>query len=245
MGNNDEIILPDIEFLSQTFDYFNRLIFKNPLPVPIFRIRNVKSFAGQFRCTTKYNRITKRYETSDYIITLSNHRKRARREFEDIIIHEMIHFLIAFNGEKDTSPHGYMFMTLMNNINKRFNRNVTVSIRHNKSEINAKEEDDLKSVRTVNHRVEKSYICLAKMTDGHELLARFSTTVIHQIERGLKEWDKVISWEWFYSKDSCFNDLPRCRTLKLYTPTDKQLAVLKSGKCLSFHVTPSGRFVQN
>ena len=49
------------------------------------------------------------------------------RLLEDTIIHEMIHYHILSNQLQDTSAHGKLFRKMMDDINARFGRNVTIS----------------------------------------------------------------------------------------------------------------------
>ena len=47
---------------------------------------------------------------------------------DDIIIHEMIHLFIGYNGLCDSSPHGRLFKALMESINERYGRHITISV---------------------------------------------------------------------------------------------------------------------
>ncbi len=53
---------------------------------------------------------------------------------EDVVIHEMIHYYIGVNGLKDTSAHGQVFRCMMNDINERYNRNITISHKSTKEQ---------------------------------------------------------------------------------------------------------------
>lgn len=47
--------------------------------------------------------------------------------WEDTIIHEMIHYYLAYTGQNDKTAHGRNFRAIMNDINSRFGRNITIS----------------------------------------------------------------------------------------------------------------------
>lgn len=48
-------------------------------------------------------------------------------EWEDILIHEMIHYFIAYQGLNDNAPHGKLFREKMNEINTKYHRNISIS----------------------------------------------------------------------------------------------------------------------
>ena len=79
---------------------------------------------------------------------------RRRKIGEDVVIHEMIHLYIAFNGIKDSSSHGSVFRKMMNDINLKHGRNITVSTR------TTKEQQDS------DKRVRGHFLCIVKFSDG-------------------------------------------------------------------------------
>lgn len=247
-----DLIKPDLKFLINSFHHFNKLIFSNELPTPDFRMSSARTFGGQFKWTNKYNPATKKINPTAFRIVLSNFQSRPRQVVEDIIIHEMIHFFITYKGLRDSSPHGRIFRHYMNHINSKLGRHITISMRGRQSAEKPSDALCIENNRNIpaEHsaptvgKPEKSYICLAEMTDGKTLIARFAVTMILQIDREIRTWDKVCSHSWYYSTDSCFSILPRCRSLKLYTPDSMQLKVLAEKRTIRFQVTPEGRLRQ-
>ena len=65
----------------------------------------------------------------DYCISVSNYYQLTLEEIDDVLIHEMIHYTIAYTGLKDTSPHGIVFRGMMDKINRTFDRHITISMR--------------------------------------------------------------------------------------------------------------------
>ena len=47
------------------------------------------------------------------------------KDFIDIMVHEMIHYYIAWNGIKDDGVHGKKFMEIANSLNEKYGLNVT------------------------------------------------------------------------------------------------------------------------
>ena len=113
-----------LEFLRESFNRFNSEIFGNNLPVPIFKISNARTFLGKFQ--HKKQPYSKGI-LNEFIIILSNAFDVPQEVLEDTIIHEMVHYEIAFLSIKDTSAHGNAFLSRMNEINVKYGRNLAVS----------------------------------------------------------------------------------------------------------------------
>ena len=130
-------MIPTIPFIEQKFGEFNELIFGGKLPMLPVVLSSAKTFLGA--CAYKKKKTlfggTKYY---DFKLRINKRIDLPEQEIEDIIIHEMIHYHIAYNGIKDTSTHGRVFKTLMNDINKRFGRHISVS-----RKMNAEEKEQL------------------------------------------------------------------------------------------------------
>ena len=44
-----------------------------------------------------------------------------------MLLHEMIHYYIAYNNIQDTAPHGDVFKAMMNRLNREYGWNMKVS----------------------------------------------------------------------------------------------------------------------
>ena len=58
-----------------------------------------------------------------------------QEEWEDVVIHEMIHLHIAHHDIKDSSSHGPKFRAMMADINRRHGRRICVTARSTKEEL--------------------------------------------------------------------------------------------------------------
>ena len=113
-----------LELLRESFNRFNSEIFGNNLPVPILKISNARTFLGKFQ--HKKQPYSKGI-LNEFIVILSNAFDVPQEVLEDTIIHEMVHYEIAFLSIKDTSAHGNAFLSRMNEINVKYSRNLAVS----------------------------------------------------------------------------------------------------------------------
>ncbi len=218
-----------IEFLENRFDIYNRDIFRNELPRPLMHISSARTFMGQFKVERHHRVLGKAKEI--YHLTLSDRYDLEQTTLEDVVIHEMIHYLIHYKRIKDTSSHGRHFRDLMNEINRRFGRHITVSHRCTKKEL---ESDEAKA---------HSIVCLCTMTDGRQLVCRVSQSKVFEIHRAFQEWDKVAKEEWYWVYGSYFNRYRRVLTPRLFSVDNEGLSVIAGGRRLEFVVVSGGRTI--
>lgn len=218
-----------LEFLENRFARFNYDIFNNQLPRPLMHISSARSFMGQFK--VEKNAASPRNGKESYHLTLSNRYDLEEPILEDIVIHEMIHFLIHYRKIKDSTSHGPQFIKLMNEINRKFKRHITVSHHCSKKEL---ESDSNKT---------HSIVCLCTMTDGRRLVCRVSQSKVFEIHRAFQEWDKVTEEQWFWVYGSYFNRYRRVLTPRLFSVDNEGLEIIESGIKLEFAVVSGGRTI--
>ncbi|MGM9713932.1 MAG: SprT-like domain-containing protein [Prevotella sp.] len=113
-------------FLKQKFDEFNRQMFGGLLPPLPIETTSVKSYLGV--CVYKKRRtLSGKTERYGFRIRINTREGISGREMEDTLIHEMIHYHIAVNGIADSSPHGEVFRKMMDDINRKYDRHLTIS----------------------------------------------------------------------------------------------------------------------
>lgn len=134
--------------------------------------------------------------------------------WEDVVIHEMIHLKIAFEGIKDRSSHGPVFRRLMSEINKKHNRNIRVS---------ARSADSEKTGHNVETRIKAHYICLARFTDGRLSMAPVARNRIFSMWNMKDYFPQITALKWIGSTDVWFNSYPHIRQPKLYIIKEENL----------------------
>ena len=115
---------PTIPYIKERFAHFNSLIFAGRLPEVPVALCAVTSFVGQYR-----------HSAGNHLLRFSTAFDLPERELEDTIIHEMIHYFIAYNGLTDRSAHGPLFKALMQSINENHGRAITISRRMSRGEM--------------------------------------------------------------------------------------------------------------
>ena len=122
---------PDVPYIEAKFQEFNSLMFDNALPPVPVALSKASSYVGL--CTFKTRRhLFGKVEHYDFRLRFSTRLDLPEAEVEDTIIHEMIHYYIRLNRIKDTSAHGKVFRQMMNELNSRFGRHITISHRTTK-----------------------------------------------------------------------------------------------------------------
>lgn len=102
-----------IAYIEQKFDLYNDLYFNGELITPNFEIINDKKQLGCLQSKYLYHN-----ERMDYTLKVSRYYDRTEKQYDNTIIHEMIHLYIAQNHIIDNGAHGRRFITECARINK-------------------------------------------------------------------------------------------------------------------------------
>lgn len=194
-----------IDFLRETFKKYNTLIFNNRLPVPYLRISKSTRSLGSFRSIRGKGDL-RLPQNCD--IALSRNWDLEFSVLEDVVIHEMIHYYIWYNNLRDTSSHGRIFKTMMNEINNNYNRNVQLRT-------NSQSSPD--TIRRLNRYV--YYIALARLKNGDCYFMVSAKSRIKSAHRMLKRMADVENIEWMTTNNSWFSNFRCVKVFRLYALT--------------------------
>lgn len=195
-----------VNYIKQRFDAFNIRMFGGSLPMPTVELSNSKSMLGQ--CVTKRRAFRKGRGACSCTLRISTRAEFSPDELDDVIIHEMIHYYIAFHGIKDTAPHGKVFREWMERVNKHYGRHVTVSHRMTDAE---KEE-------MVDTRPRWHVVAVIRFLDGRtgiKVLPRTVRAVLNYYN-GAKTNNMVESIRFFFCRDPYFNRYPTSSVLRAH-----------------------------
>ena len=192
-------MVPNIDYIQQKFMEFNRQMFDGKLPMPPIVLSKARTFVGQ--CAAKRQRTLFRgTRLTDFRLKFSICFDMPEQEWEDTIIHEMIHYYIGVNGLKDTSAHGQLFRQMMIGINQRFGRNIRIS-----HKTTTEQKESLYNTKKVWH-----VIALIQFADGRkgikvlprirQRIERYRTTMLRD--------PRITSITLFMSNDPYFNRFP-------------------------------------
>ncbi len=189
--------------MSVWFDRFNRDYFQKALPVPAFVLSKGRTQLGKFSC--KYAVMHKR--PKECKIALSTYYEMSERQAANVLLHEMIHYYIAYTGVKDTAPHGEVFCSIANVLNKKYGWKISVST----STAGWKVAEGSK-VR--QKRVGVYLILAAETSDGIYFLSVVTPSYARELDDSLKKSREIRHYAWYISQDSYFSDFPKVRSLR-------------------------------
>ena len=196
-----------IEWMEEWFKRFDQEYFGGKLPVPELGLTRAKTRLGQmaFKRATRWGR-TKLY---DFKISMSTYYDMTDMQAKSVLLHEMIHYIIAYTGLKDTSSHGIVFRGMMDNLNRKYGWEIRVmtSTKGWKVSEQVQAKKEAKGPRT--------YLMLAiEMRDGKHYLSRVNPGFAQRIESQLKSLREVSAHHWFTTEESYFEDYPQVRSLR-------------------------------
>ena len=189
-----------IDYLRQAFEHYNNLIFDGKLPVPKLKWSRAKTRLGQMVCKRKMS--WGRTKFYDFSISVSNYYKLTTEQIDDVLIHEMIHYYIAYTGQKDTSAHGVIFRQMMDDINQRFGRHITISTQ-------------TKDIPTRIAQKPRKFLVLALETiDRQYFLSSVMPSAARKVAHLVSRSKDIMTYNWYYTYDEYFRDMPRVRSLR-------------------------------
>ena len=196
-----------IPYIEQKFDEFNRQMFGGKLPRIPIQLSNAKTFLGQCVCK-KRRTLSGHTERYDFRLRINTRIDLPERELEDTIIHEMIHYYIGYNQLDDTSAHGQLFLRIMNDINRRFGRSLTVS---HKSTLEQHEQ-------LQDRRVRYHVVAVVRFHDGRtgiKVLPRVLRSILHYYNNVVANRE-IAAVQLYMSNDVFFNRYPNSSALRVH-----------------------------
>lgn len=200
-------MIPTIPYIQQKFGEFNRLIFNGKLPELPIELSRAKSFLGVVVYKKKRGLFGK-VKNYDFRLRISTRLDLPEQEVEDTIIHEMIHYYIAYNNIRDTSTHGTIFRQMMNDINNHFGRHLTISHRSTKEQ-----KEQLVDKKSRPHVIAVVYF--HNGTAGIKVLPRIRERILYY-RRSVMRSTEIQKVDLYFSTNPFFNRFPTSAALKVH-----------------------------
>lgn len=194
-------MFPSLPFLMRSFSEWNAKAFSPQLPAVKLRVTNARSYEGLFRVKVIHRRGIPHYFPD---ITISAFYDKSSQEIVDILLHEMIHFYIWHNKIKDSSKHGTVFRRMMQEINHKHNRHLSISHRRT---IESSEKAIVNTVLPL--------IVAQPHNNSPRLICVPSQSRLEHIYHYLRKLN-TMTLSVFVSTDKRLTMYPRIRTPKLY-----------------------------
>ena len=187
--------------MEQWFTTFNEQYFDGGLPLPRLALSRSKTRLGSMSCK-RVTRLLSGTKFSDFTIRLSNYYDLSERDFQNVLLHEMIHYHIAYTGVKDTSPHGVVFRRMAEVFNRKYGWNIKVT-------------GSTRGIKPAKPQPDREFLVLALLLDsGEHLFSVVNPRYAHEIDRNISCVSRVKSFSWCTTRDRYFMEFPRVRSLR-------------------------------
>lgn len=180
-------------YIENSFIKYNEKYFNGELVMPTFEITNSKRILGQME--TKYDIFYKKR----FIIRVSKYYDRTEKQYDETIIHEMIHQYISQKNIKDNGSHGRYFKFMCSVINKDgWNLQRTTNVNDWKlTEESKQKEERIKRNKVYNIGV------FCRPNRDKQFIFRYADCCESRIKRIL-EYNKL-EYKLYKTKDSIFD----------------------------------------
>lgn len=112
--------------IADSFDKCNRAYFESQLPIPQFGLLHSYRTCGYFHCS--YQQVMFHRELYDYKISITDYYDFTEKQFVDIMVHEMIHYYLAYFGIDKRIKHGRKFKEMAEQLNRMYGLNITKTL---------------------------------------------------------------------------------------------------------------------
>lgn len=194
-----------IDYIKHKFEEFNHRFFGGRLPELSFELSDASGFLGLFTCDFR-NMPDGTKETTSYKLRINTRIDMQQDALDDVIIHEMIHYFIAYHNLIDTAPHGNIFRCLIESININHGRHIEVSHRNSTPE----EQEQAVSKKPTWHVIAE--VEFSNGTYGVKVLPRVVPKVLKFVETVKKALD-VKDVKLFIHNNPFFNRFPTSTAL--------------------------------
>lgn len=119
-------MVANIQNLQLAFNQCNMKYFEGKLPIPMFDLLHSFRTCGYFNCDYEQGWFSR--TLYNFRISMTDYYDFTPKQFEDILVHEMIHYYLAYFGiDKDLS-HGREFKKMAKRLNQTYGLNVTKTL---------------------------------------------------------------------------------------------------------------------
>lgn len=210
-------------YIQQKFDEFNVLCFNGKLPpIPIV-VSKARTYLGVCAYRTKRDFLGRK-RNYDFRLRISAYFDLPEAVLEDTLIHEMIHYYIAYHHLKDTSTHGNLFRQMMADLNTRYDRHITVSHHLTSEQIREAAEKRRKPHAVAVVGFDDGRVAFKVLPMQHERIATYCSRV--------RRAPRVTSVDVFFTDNHFFNRYPISSALKVYYIEESELKEVLKDACV-------------
>lgn len=187
---------PTLDYIKEKFDFYNKLCFDGTLPMPPISLNLRYGQMGVTSFRLEKNRDGKWHHT-DLSIEISIRLDLPEEEYIDTLVHEMIHYYLAYNDIFDDSPHGTEFCRKMQSITEKHDIKITIAF-------------DPSDEYLVNKISRIRYVCVLEFNDQRMGLAVVAKNKLFELWQLMPKVNGVRNVRWFVSNRAIFEQFPVC-----------------------------------
>lgn len=203
-----------IAYVQAQFDRFNGLLFGGHLPpIPVV-LGDAAKYLGKCEFTVRRLPDGRRLR-SDFRMRINTRIDLPETTIQDVIIHEMIHYFIAYHQLEDSSQHGNIFRAIMLSINTAHGRNVSIA-----TKLDEGQKAEAYGVRKYH------IVAVIRAKDGRvgiKVLPRVVESIL-KYYRAVERSGIATKIELYLTDHPFFNRYPTSSALKMYPVAEEELA---------------------
>jgi len=115
------------EIITDKFREYNQLYFGGELPLPKILLRKSFYICGYFSCKKPKGR----QRLKGQCLEVSSYYDWDEEALRDIMVHEMIHYYLAYKHIDNLLTHGEAFQSMSENLNERFGLHISKRVNGN------------------------------------------------------------------------------------------------------------------
>lgn len=119
-------MVANIQNLQLAFNQCNMKYFEEKLPIPMFDLLHSYRTCGYFNCDYEQGWFSR--TLYNFRISMTDYYDFTPRQFEDILVHEMIHYYLAYFGIDKSLSHGREFKKMAKRLNQTYGLNITKTL---------------------------------------------------------------------------------------------------------------------
>lgn len=108
------------------FNECNEKYFEGKLPIPQFDLLHSFRTCGYFNCDYEQGWFSR--TLYNFRISMTDYYDFTPRQFEDILVHEMIHYYLACTGQDRKCRHGKKFKEMAERLNNQYGLHIVTEV---------------------------------------------------------------------------------------------------------------------
>ena len=119
-------MVANLQNMQLAFDEYNKKYFEGKLPIPMFDLLHSFRTCGYFYCDYEQGWFSR--TLYNFRISMTDYYDFTPKQFEDILVHEMIHYYLAYFGIDKSFSHGREFKKMAKQLNRDYGLNITKTL---------------------------------------------------------------------------------------------------------------------